>query len=337
MLFVPLPFVVALLLLILFVAARRNDESPPNRPFLALIMASAFQSVLAGLRWGYGVASVAYVAPIVAAIVPPLVYLGVSSLVRTIHRPWPLSLGLHILPAVVIVVLMAAWRDAIDVALIITYLGYAIAVLLLMRSGTDVLRLAPFEGAASVYRASIFAAVALCLSVAVDTFVYFDFAWAHGAHAVKVISVANLLALVVLSIAAAVASRSRAPVEAAEVLPQLDFVEDTETIVRVDELMQEKKLYRDANLNLDRLARKAGIPARQISAAINRAMAKNVSQYVNEYRIAESCRLLDDTDQSVTEIMLDVGFQTKSNFNREFRRITDMTPLAWREKSARSA
>jgi AraC-like DNA-binding protein len=153
---------------------------------------------------------------------------------------------------------------------------------------------------------------------------------------VTVISVANLLALVVLSIAAAVASRSRAPVEAAEVLPQLDFAEDTETIVRVDDLMQEKKLYRDANLNLDRLARKAGIPARQISAAINRAMAKNVSQYVNEYRIAESCRLLADTDQSVTEIMLDVGFQTKSNFNREFRRITDMTPLAWREKSARS-
>jgi AraC-like DNA-binding protein len=30
--------------------------------------------------------------------------------------------------------------------------------------------------------------------------------------------------------------------------------------------------------------------------------------------------------------MFEVGFQTKSNFNREFRRVTDMTPLAWRER-----
>ncbi len=100
--------------------------------------------------------------------------------------------------------------------------------------------------------------------------------------------------------------------------------------------MQEKKLYRDANLNLERLARRAAMPSRRISSAINRTMAKNVSQYVNDYRIAEACRLLAETDQSVTEIMLEAGFQTKSNFNREFRRVTDMTPVAWREKCAYS-
>jgi len=31
--------------------------------------------------------------------------------------------------------------------------------------------------------------------------------------------------------------------------------------------------------------------------------------------------------------MFDVGFQTKSNFNREFRRVTDTTPLEWRDRS----
>ena len=105
------------------------------------------------------------------------------------------------------------------------------------------------------------------------------------------------------------------------------------TIRRIDELMRDRKLYRDANLNLSRLARRAGIPARQISAASSRAMARNVSQYVNEQRIAEACRLLTDTDRPVTEIMFAVGFQTKSNFNREFRRVTSLSPAAWRERS----
>ncbi|AOG12793.1 helix-turn-helix domain protein (plasmid) [Agrobacterium sp. RAC06] len=85
---------------------------------------------------------------------------------------------------------------------------------------------------------------------------------------------------------------------------------------------------------IDRLARKALIPARQISTAINRTTGKNFSQYVNEFRIAEACRLLAETKKLVTEVMLDVGFQTKSNFNREFRRVTDMTPAQRRAKRA---
>jgi AraC-like DNA-binding protein len=35
----------------------------------------------------------------------------------------------------------------------------------------------------------------------------------------------------------------------------------------------------------------------------------------------------------VTMAMLESGFQTKSNFNREFRRVTSLSPAAWRERS----
>jgi len=159
------------------------------------------------------------------------------------------------------------------------------------------------------------------------------------ARAATVIGIANLFILVFVGVAAAAASQSHVPLNAAEAAGSplvKGFGEDADTIRRVDETMQEKKLYRDANLNLNRLARRAGIPARQISAAINRTTGKNVSQYVNEHRVAEACRLLNETDQSVTEIMLTVGFQTKSNFNREFRRVTDMAPLAWRNSNAQS-
>lgn len=333
MIFIPLPFVVALLLIILFVTVlRRDEEAAPNLPFLALILLTALQSVLAGLRWGYGVQAVGLVAPVIAAMVPPLAYAGVSRLVRTSRRPLAGRIGLHAVPAVLLLMLVAFWREAIDIALVLVFVGYAAAILLLMRAGADALRLAPFEGAVPAYRAIIFAAAALCLSAAVDTFVFLDFTSAHGERALALISVGNLAALIILGIAAAAASRSRAPAETAETAPRPETGEDKETIAAIDTLMEAKKLYRDVNLNLDRLARKAGIPARQISAAINRAMDKNVSQYVNDYRIAEACRLLSATEKSVTEVMFEVGFQTKSNFNREFRRVTDMTPVAWRQR-----
>ncbi|MBX4906113.1 MULTISPECIES: AraC family transcriptional regulator [Rhizobium] len=333
MIFIPLPFVAALLLLILFVAVlRRDEEAAPNLPFLALILLSALQSVLSGLRWGYGVQAVGLVAPVMAAMVPPLAYAGVSRLVRTSRRPLAARIGLHAVPAILILLLVAFWRDAIDMALVLVFIGYALAILLLMRPGADALRLAPFEGAAPAYRAIIFAAGALCLSAAVDTLVFLDLTSAHGERALALISTGNLVGLVILGIAAAAASRSSVPSEPAEAAPRPDASEDKETIAAVDALMEAKKLYRDANLNLDRLARKAGIPTRQISAAINRAMDKNVSQYVNDYRIGEACRLLSATKKSVTEVMFEVGFQTKSNFNREFKRVTNMTPVAWRQQ-----
>ncbi|MCF1465185.1 helix-turn-helix transcriptional regulator [Agrobacterium vitis] len=56
----------------------------------------------------------------------------------------------------------------------------------------------------------------------------------------------------------------------------------------------------------------------------------NVTMPVNAFRISEACDLLSETKKPVTEIMFEVGFQTKSNFNREFRRSTEMTPLEWR-------
>jgi AraC-like DNA-binding protein len=334
--FVPLPFVVAILLLVLFVAVvRRDDAAQANKPFLTLILVSAFLSLLSGLRWGYGVQNFAYLAPVAAATVPPLAYAGVERLVRESVLSARLRIGLHSAPALVILVLMAVWRDAIDLALVLNSVGYAVAILLLMRMGTDALRLAPFEGAALAYRAILFAALALLFSAAVDTFVFLDLAWTQGEYARPVIAIGNLAALIILSIAAAAASRSHTPTETVESSSEPEMPEDRETISAITTLMQMKHVYRDVDLNLDRLARKLGMPARQISAAINRATGKNVSQYVNEHRIAEACGLLVETDKPVTEIMFDVGFQTKSNFNREFRRVTDMTPLEWRERNAK--
>ena len=46
--------------------------------------------------------------------------------------------------------------------------------------------------------------------------------------------------------------------------------------------------------------------------------------------IAEACRLLAETEEPITTVMFKAGFQTKSNFNREFRRVAGTSPSEWR-------
>lgn len=338
MLFVPVSFVVAVLLVLLFVAlARRNDEIRTNRPFLALIALCALQSVLVGLRWGYGMAELRFALPIVAALLPPLVYASFRGLIHDERPRRALSALGYIAPALGIAVLIVTFTRLIDAALIVLYVAYAFAILNLGRSGPDALDEARLEGALPAYRALQIAALALCVSALFDLIVLLDFEWRKGANAAAIVSSANILGLLLLGLAAAVAGSNRPEPEggsAAAPAPALASAEDRDVLVRIDSLMLTQSLFRDENLNLSRLARRAGIPARRISSAINRLTGMNVSQYVNDHRIREACRLLKETDHAVTAVMFEAGFQTKSNFNREFRRVTGVTPVAWREKNA---
>ena len=143
-----------------------------------------------------------------------------------------------------------------------------------------------------------------------------------------------MLGMLVWGMAAAIAGQSQPEAEPSAAtetspIPEPD-AEDAAIVAKLDELMHGKRLYEDLDLNLDRLARRAVIPARRISGAINRVTGKNVSQYINDHRIAEACRLLAGTEEPITTIMFRSGFQTKSNFNREFRRVTGASPSVWR-------
>ncbi len=80
-----------------------------------------------------------------------------------------------------------------------------------------------------------------------------------------------------------------------------------------------------------RLSRKLGLPDRSVSKAINKTQNMSVSQFVNQFRIKDACALLEQTDQSILQVSLAAGFLTKSNFNREFARITGQTPSQWRQ------
>ncbi|POF28366.1 helix-turn-helix domain-containing protein [Roseibium marinum] len=336
MIFVPLPFVFALLLWLLFLYLLRSNGALSTKPFLMLIGLCAIQSTIVGLRWGYGIAELRFVLPVLAVALPPLIYECFRGLVDH-SQTSRIRLAAAPSAAFAIFILLLVQPILVDAAIIVLFAGYALALVKLAHSGPDGLDLARLESAGSAYRAMILAAACLFLSALFDILILLDFQWTSGQNALILVSNAHLFTLLLIGLAASVAARSRADKEG-ETVPdsaQADpTARDADVIARVDALMRDHKLYRDENLNLAKLARRTGLPARQVSSVINRVTGGNVSRYVNDFRIGEVRRILAEENTTITTAMFESGFATKSNFNREFQRVTGQSPDAWR-KSAR--
>lgn len=112
--------------------------------------------------------------------------------------------------------------------------------------------------------------------------------------------------------------------------------DDAQIIDRLDHLKQQEQLLPEPDLTLARLVRRLRVPAKLLSAAINRQTGENVSRNVNGYRIGHACALLRD-GMPVTEAIYARCFNTKSNFNREFLGAPGQSPSGWRDARATAA
>lgn len=327
MLSVPLPFLAGLVFALTLYRSLRGVEAPGSRRyFFAFLILYALQGVIVGLHFGYGVKALAPVQPITAAIMPPLAFLAFRALMdEPLEKPW-----LHILPPLAVAASIGFLRHLVDPLLLVIFFGYGIALWrLTLLGGADVMAQASLPRMRPALRAARLTA-GLMLFFALSDASLAVYTSIHGAGdvplAVTIMNLAAIAAVIVYyfspdfsSAKPAAASPSIEPTE-----------EDRAALSHIEVALEEGELYRSEDLSLAKLARRARLPAREVSAAINRATGLNVSQFVNNRRIAEACRLLRETELTVIQIMLDVGFSTKSNFNREFRRVTGMSPKQWR-------
>lgn len=56
------------------------------------------------------------------------------------------------------------------------------------------------------------------------------------------------------------------------------------------------------------------------------------SKYINSIRLRKACDLLDSTENTILDIVMAVGFESVSNFNRHFIETMNETPSQWRSK-----
>lgn len=59
---------------------------------------------------------------------------------------------------------------------------------------------------------------------------------------------------------------------------------------------------------------------------------KTFSRFLSEIRIKHACKMLLETEASVSNICYDSGFNTLSNFNNQFKDVMSKTPLAYKKE-----
>lgn len=82
------------------------------------------------------------------------------------------------------------------------------------------------------------------------------------------------------------------------------------------------------------MAHAVGMSPRAFERSFVREYGLPPQQYLKRLRIQTACRLLVDTRESIAGIALCCGFADQSHLTREFRRVTGLTPGAYRDKYA---
>ncbi|WP_394180235.1 helix-turn-helix domain-containing protein [Yoonia maritima] len=332
MLFVPLPLFATLFLGLLLgrFVLTRDMWVRAHQLFALLVGLYTVQSLLSTLRWGYEIKEVAVFTVLLAPILPAAAYLAYKTLSGQ-HMRWQIwPLGVVALNWLVFMVA----PNAADLMILMTYIGFGISLLRLGWRGVDHLSLSPINDVREILTAIYVTGAALVASGLTDVYVIYDFVKTDGQNAGLVLTFVQSAFVLIIGGAGVFGRATQQTANEAETpAPEIEATEaDSDIVARLEDLFKHHNLHRSEDLSLRRLARRVGVPDRQVSNAVNRQRKMSVSQFVNTFRIEDACTMLKDTDRTVLDVSLAAGFATKSNFNREFLRITGESPSEWRRK-----
>jgi AraC-like DNA-binding protein len=304
-----------------------------GRGLLAVFLAAcALQSLAVALAAGYGITTLHPLLPVTATAIPPLAWITFRAAQFrrvSVTTDWP-----HLAAPLFCLFCRMFAPDTVDVIVALIFLGYGGAILLHLQQTKD-LPLARIESGGRPVLVWQTLGGLLIASAVSDVLIALAYASGNADWAGWIIS---LFASVILLLLGALSSLPEAVGEdeapEAALTPQDSdpgaetLTEDREILIRLDNFLAREKPYLDPGLTLQRLARRLQLPEKRLSAAINRATGGNVSRHINRWRIDHACGLIA-AGKNVTDAMLDSGFNTKSNFNREFLRVTQVSPSTW--------
>ncbi len=326
---IPFPFITLALLLILLVKVCLQPAQDVRNT--ALFLGScALLVLLTALRWQFDLRILRQLQSSIALCLPALAWYCFASF--TAHQRRKMLL-LCLLPPLLAQLVQLSIPAITDTVLMLIYVGYGAALIFTARQGADALVFAHLSEANRTSRMALLAGGFLCFSALTDLAIALDFHLYQGLQAPQLVALSQAILLPFICLA--IVFRGKTLHEALPAAPESRKAdvqnEDLLTACQhIENRVREGQLFLNAELTLNTLSRKLGLPARQISQAVNQTRGCNVSQWINHFRIEHARQLLRHSDAPVTAIMLDSGFATKSNFNREFMRITGMSPTEYR-------
>lgn len=334
---VPLPFVASLLFLLTgFLLYKRKGRFQFG--VVKFVLFCALGTFIVGLRWTFDLAILRYTQSVFSATLPIITWLcftlnGEGAWQRLRHFISPLLIaGLACYPDL--------WLGAVDVSIALLFFVYGIGLFASARYVPNEARLSDFE---QIVIAKKVAGMMLIFSAFVDGLLSVDYLANDFIYAETIVSISYFVmipaivwALIIVSSSIPIndSSQSTYSEEENAALSKVHLSEDEarEVVGRLDSMMKREALFKDPDLTLSRLGRKLGCPAKRISMAVNQVYGRNISKVLNEYRIRYAMNALCETEKSITDIFMQAGFQSKSNFNREFLRVAGITPTQYRLK-----
>ena len=110
----------------------------------------------------------------------------------------------------------------------------------------------------------------------------------------------------------------------------LDDEAKTQLLQEICRVMDTDEHIYDLDFSQNQLADIIGSKSKYVSQVINELCQCNFSTFVNEYRIKEACKRINDHatygNMTIEAISLSVGFKSRSTFNAAFRKFTGLTP-----------
>jgi AraC-like DNA-binding protein len=101
---------------------------------------------------------------------------------------------------------------------------------------------------------------------------------------------------------------------------------------QLDQLMKTEKLFKQEELSLSQLARQLDVHPNHLSQVINTYENKNFYDYINSLRIEEFKSLVllpENSRYTLLSLAFECGFNSKTSFNRNFKKITQQSPSAY--------
>lgn len=118
-------------------------------------------------------------------------------------------------------------------------------------------------------------------------------------------------------------------------VPAKKPVAENEHFTRLEELCVDDHIYRDNTLDREKVAQLLGVSPGYVSQIVKSGSGVNFATYINQYRVEEVKKhIIDDAfDQySLLAIGYESGFSSKTTFHNAFKKMTGLTPNAYRKE-----